>query len=156
MYKTGGTKMTKENKLLTFDEWLKALKENNISLNSEDVWGKYSQYEKNHKHFWELDSNSNLSIFNNYEYLNELENFMVLGKTLGLDALVEVHDKEDIEKIKGLDIEIMGINRSRSSFNRFKNVTDTGAESPAAPCRVPPTKPHGITRIFAAVLLSCH
>ena len=68
--------MTKENKLLTFDEWLKALKENNISLNSEDVWGKYSQYEKNHKHFWELDSNSNLSIFNNYEYSNELENFI--------------------------------------------------------------------------------
>tara|TARA_Y100000592_G_scaffold71153_1_gene110729 strand:+ start:25 stop:459 length:435 start_codon:yes stop_codon:yes gene_type:complete len=70
-----------EDKLLTFEEWFEKVLEdkNNVyfsELKSEDKWGRYSQYVKNHKHFWELDSNSTLSIFHNYIYAVGLENFI--------------------------------------------------------------------------------
>lgn len=42
----------------------------------------------------------------------------------------------------------------RFSFIEFKNVTDTGADTPAEPWRMPPIKPHGITKSFATESLS--
>lgn len=42
--------------------------------------------------------------------IEDLENFYCLSKSLGMDCLVEVHNEEDIEKIKGIQPDIVGIN----------------------------------------------
>lgn len=41
----------------------------------------------------------------------------------------------------------------RFSFIKFKNVTDTGADTPADPWRTPPIKPHGMTKSLVTVSL---
>lgn len=41
---------------------------------------------------------------------DKIEEFLKLACKLDLDVLVEVHDKEDLDKINGLDIKIIGVN----------------------------------------------
>ena len=40
----------------------------------------------------------------------QIKRFLKLSKDLGMSVLVEIYSKEDIQKIDGLDIEILGIN----------------------------------------------
>lgn len=40
----------------------------------------------------------------------EIKNFIAIGKELGLDALVEIHDEEELDKALAADSEIIGIN----------------------------------------------
>ncbi|NHI93468.1 MAG: indole-3-glycerol-phosphate synthase [Candidatus Lokiarchaeota archaeon] len=47
---------------------------------------------------------------------NQISNFIDLSRKLNLETLIEVHDKDDINKIKGLDCKIIGINN--------RNLTD--------------------------------
>ncbi|MDO8552330.1 MAG: indole-3-glycerol phosphate synthase TrpC [bacterium] len=56
---------------------------------------------------------------------SELANLLKLGSKLGLDALVEVHDEEDIEKALRAGAKIMGINnRDLKTFKTDIAVTE--------------------------------
>lgn len=56
---------------------------------------------------------------------SELANLLKLGNTLGLDALVEVHDEQDIEKALRAGAQIMGINnRDLKTFKTDIAVTE--------------------------------
>lgn len=63
----------------------------------------------------DLDANMVLIIVAALEK-DEVKHFIKLASELNLETLVEVHDENDINKIKGLDIKIIGINN--------RNLTD--------------------------------
>ncbi|MFN4244637.1 MAG: indole-3-glycerol phosphate synthase TrpC [Brevinematia bacterium] len=41
---------------------------------------------------------------------SQIKNFLKISKEINLDVLVELYDEEDVKKVDGLDIEILGIN----------------------------------------------
>ncbi len=59
-----------------------------------------------------------------------LEDLLALTHALGIDALVEIHSEEDLEKIEGIGARIIGINnRDLSSFNTNLDVAIKMAEN---------------------------
>ena len=55
---------------------------------------------------------------------DELKKFLATARNLGLNALVEVHDEDDMEKISDADIEFLGINnRNLHTFETSVNNT---------------------------------
>ena len=55
---------------------------------------------------------------------DEISNFLDITREIGLDSLVEIHDEEDLNKIKGLNIKIIGINnRNLTDFSIDLNNT---------------------------------
>jgi len=56
--------------------------------------------------------------------VEDLANFLTLSHTLGLDCLVEVHSKEDLNKVLATDASIIGINnRDLKTFKVDLNTT---------------------------------
>ncbi len=54
----------------------------------------------------------------------EISKFLEISKRLGLDSLIEIHDEKDLERIKGLDVKIIGINnRNLTDFSIDLNTT---------------------------------
>ena len=54
----------------------------------------------------------------------EISKFLEIATNKGLDVLVEIHNEEDLEKIKGLDVKIIGINnRNLTDFSIDLNAT---------------------------------
>jgi len=57
---------------------------------------------------------------------NELTDLMVEAHKLGLEVLVEIHDEDDLEKIQGLEIPLLGINhRNLKTFETSLDVSAT-------------------------------
>jgi len=55
---------------------------------------------------------------------DEIQEFYTLGKSLGLDILTEVHDKEELDKVLKTDCDIIGINnRNLRDFTVDLNLT---------------------------------
>jgi len=55
---------------------------------------------------------------------NEISKFLDISAKNGLDVLLEIHNEEDLEKIKGLNVKIIGINnRNLTDFSIDLNTT---------------------------------
>lgn len=67
----------------------------------------------------------------------QMENLLATAEKIGIDVLMEIHNQEDLDKIKGMELKLIGINnRDLTTFKTDLQTTIRLREKLAHHCRV--------------------